>query len=91
MTMFSGMALGTAYIAAGVFVTVFCHELATALNAFSVKFYEKFPGLKKRIPLSRFAGTQRNYKSSLIYFRILGFLLLAGGTVMLGIVLVVRR
>ncbi len=82
--------VGMLYIAGGVLALVFSHELATALNAFSVRFYQWFPSLKKRIPLSRLAGTQTNYKSSLYYFRGLGILMLVGGTLMLGLVLLRR-
>ena len=44
--------------------------IAKALNEFSVKCYERFPRLKV-LPNSHLAGTQLNYKSSLIFFRIL--------------------
>jgi hypothetical protein len=76
------------YIALGALSILFSHELATALNNFSVKFYEMFPVLKKRIPLSRLAGTQTNYRSTRICFRLLGALMLLGGALFLGKIMV---
>ena len=48
------------------------------LNAWSVSLYKRFPRLKK-LPGSRYAGTELNYKLTFIWFRILGaFMFLSG-------------
>ena len=85
------MAFAIAYMTLGLLAVLFSHDIAEALNRFSVKFYEMFPALKKAIPLSRLAGTQQNYKSSLYYFRVLGVLMLICGVAFLGLVLLGHR
>jgi len=81
------IALAFAYIALGAMAFIFSHEIAAAMNRFSVRFYEFFPTLKKAIPLSRRAGSPRNYKSSLYFLRILGGLMIVAGIVFLGLVM----
>jgi hypothetical protein len=79
------------YCAVGLVLFRFAHEIATAVNRFSVKFYELFPALK-RLPLgSRLAGTPQNYKSLFYCSRILGGLMMTGGLVFLGLVMLRRR
>ena len=89
--MLSWILFAATYIALGALLILFSHELATALNKLSVKFCEIFPSIKKRIPLSRLAGTQTNYRSSRIYFRLLGAVMLLGGAILLGKVMMFRR
>jgi len=84
------MVFALTYMALGVLAFVFSCEIASAMNRFSVRFYEVFPALKKAIPLSRLAGSPRNYKSSLYFFRILGALMMLAGTVFLGFVMLHR-
>ena len=85
------IAFALAYIAIGLLAFAFSHEIATSMNRFSVRFYEFFPALKKALPLSRLAGTPRNYKSGLYAFRILGILMILFGVVFLGLVMLHRR
>jgi hypothetical protein len=61
-------AIALSYIALGLLAFTLSHEIATAMNRFSVRFYEFFPALKKALPLSRLAGTPQNYKSELYCF-----------------------
>jgi hypothetical protein len=82
--MFGWILFADMYIALGALSILFSHELATAVNKLSVKLYEMLPAIKERIPLSRFAGTQKNYRSTRIYFRLLGALMVLGGAVLLG-------
>ena len=89
--MLSWILFAATYIALGALLILFSHELATALTKLSVKFYEIFPPLKKRTTLSRLAGTQANYRSSQIYFRLLGAVMLLGGALLLGKVMMYRR
>ncbi|HET8924501.1 MAG TPA: hypothetical protein VFN26_16070 [Candidatus Acidoferrum sp.] len=89
--MLSWILFAATYIALGALLIFFSHELATSINRVSMKFYEIFPPIKKRIPLSRLAGTQTNYRISRIYFRLLGAVMLLGGAILLGKVMMYRR
>lgn len=82
--MFGWILFARTYIALGALSILFSNELAATLNKFSLKFYGIFPVLKKRIPLSRLAGRQANYRSSQIFCRLLGTLMLLGGALLLG-------
>ncbi|MDP9147859.1 MAG: hypothetical protein M3N22_09380 [Acidobacteriota bacterium] len=52
--------------------------IAAALNKWSVKPYERFPKLKI-LPGSRLAGSELNYKASLICFRLCGAIMFISG------------
>ena len=89
--MYGLMVFGLTYVALGVLAFIFSHEIATAANRFSVRFYEIFPALKRALSLSRFAGSQRNYKTTLYFLKILGALMALAGTVFLGIAILNRH
>jgi hypothetical protein len=57
------MTFAMAYLAVGLLLFIFSHELAQGLNRFSVQVYEIFPTLKK-IPFSHRAGSISKYKST---------------------------
>ena len=84
------MIFGLAYVALGVLAFIFSHEIATTANRFSVRLYEIFPALKA-LPLSRFAGSQRNYKTMFYLFKILGALMALAGTLFIGLVMLHLR
>ncbi len=48
--------------------------IARGVNSWSVRCYERFPRLKL-LPGSQNAGTERNYKSTYICFRVCGALI----------------
>jgi hypothetical protein len=77
------------YCALGLLAVMYSHQIATAMNRFSVRFYEVFPILRK-VPGARLAGTPQNYKSALYFFRILGTLMMASGIAFLGLVMLER-
>jgi hypothetical protein len=71
---------GLECIAVGALVFAFSHEVATGANRFAVKFYEVFPAIKKALPSSRHAGTERNYKTIYYVYKALGAVLMLIGT-----------
>jgi hypothetical protein len=71
------------YIGIGALFIAFAHDIATMANRLSVRPYERFPILK-RLPRSELAGSQRNYKSTFYFLRIVGVFMLVGGILMLG-------
>jgi hypothetical protein len=84
------MAFSMTYMTIGLLLVIFSHDLARGLNRASVKFYE-LPMLKKKIPLSRLAGSEFNYKTSLYFFRVFGAFMALAGTIFLGLTLLWPR
>ncbi len=76
----------SAEVGIGALLVTFAHDVATWGNRFSVKLYETFPALKK-LPRSRLAGSQLNYKYMFYALRFAGAVMLVGGTMLLGLVM----
>ena len=85
------MAHALADVAIGILLIYFSHEIATELNRLSVKVHEVFPRLKDILPGLQLAGTSRNYKSSLYFFRFVGAFMVLFGTFFLGLVVLHYR
>lgn len=76
------MAFSLTYMAAGLLLCFFSHELADWLNCASVRFYASFP--KFKWPFSHLAGSRTNYKISYYFFRIFGAFMAIVGVFFLG-------
>jgi hypothetical protein len=84
------MTFAMVYLAVGLLLLIFSHELAQGLNRFSVQVYEIFPTLKK-IPFSHRARSIGNYKSTFYFLRVIGVLMAAAGVVFIRMEVLLRN
>jgi hypothetical protein len=81
------MAFAMTYITLGLLHFIFAHEFAGTINRFAFRFCEFFPALKRPLPSSGIAGTDRNYKSLYYFAKIFGAFMVIAGDTFLGMAL----